>query len=178
MALLNFARKKDTDTISPHLEAFLQGYSIEVMPRTAEKIDDFRYLLPKGTRVYVAHIEGTPIDDMVATAKRIKGEGYDVIVYSEKRWPFFEVSTTFDTVADQKDYTLAATKTVYEGQWGTWRGWSKEVAYPQYFVSGVEMRYEDDSGDGDETAGNGIRVRTTADGFGGIYNADSVTDTI
>jgi hypothetical protein len=31
-----------------------------------------------------------------------------VIVYSEKRWPFFEVSTTFNTVASQKDYTTAA----------------------------------------------------------------------
>ena len=85
MALLNFARKKDTETVSPHMEAFLQGYSIEVMPRTAEKIEDFRDLLPKGTRVYVAHIEGTPIDDMVATAKRIKAEGYDVMPHFPAR---------------------------------------------------------------------------------------------
>jgi hypothetical protein len=41
------------------------------------------------------------------TLNRFLGEGYDVIVYSEKRWPFFEVSTTFNTVASQKDYTLA-----------------------------------------------------------------------
>jgi len=85
MALLNFARKKDVKTVSANLEAFLQGYSIEVMPRTAEKVEDFRDLLPKGTRVYVAHIEGTPIDDMVATAKRIKGEGYDVMPHFPAR---------------------------------------------------------------------------------------------
>jgi methylenetetrahydrofolate reductase (NADPH) len=85
MALLNFARKKETHTVSAHLEAFLQGYSIEVMPRTASKIEDFRDLLPKGTRVYVAHIEGTPIDDMVATAKRIKAEGYDVMPHFPAR---------------------------------------------------------------------------------------------
>jgi len=34
-------------------------------------------------------------------------EGYDIIVYSEKRWPFYEVALEFDTVASQKDYTLA-----------------------------------------------------------------------
>jgi hypothetical protein len=42
---------------------------------------------------------------------RFLGEGYDVIVYSEKRWPFFEVEATFNTVASQKDYTLAAVGT-------------------------------------------------------------------
>jgi len=34
-------------------------------------------------------------------------QGYDAIVYSEKRWPFFELSATFSTVADKSDYTLA-----------------------------------------------------------------------
>ena len=33
-------------------------------------------------------------------------QGFDAIVYSEKRWPFFEVSTTFQTVAGQSDYAL------------------------------------------------------------------------
>jgi methylenetetrahydrofolate reductase (NADPH) len=55
------------------------------MPRTAEKVEDFRALLPKGTRVYIAHIEGTPIEDMVATAKRIANEGYDVMPHFPAR---------------------------------------------------------------------------------------------
>lgn len=78
MALFNF-RAKAAQTPSPtpdQLEAFLQGYSIEVMPRTAEKIEDFRLLLPSGTRVYVAHIEGTPIEEMVTTAARLVDEGF------------------------------------------------------------------------------------------------------
>jgi methylenetetrahydrofolate reductase (NADPH) len=87
MALLNF--KKSTDpvagSLSPEVENFLQGYSIEVMPRTAAKIDNFRDLLPKGTRVYIAHIEGTPIEDMVSTAKRLKNEGYDVMPHFPAR---------------------------------------------------------------------------------------------
>ncbi|MEM9551034.1 MAG: methylenetetrahydrofolate reductase, partial [Pseudomonadota bacterium] len=73
MALLNFKRR-DAEVegpVNPDVEAFLDGYSIEVMPRTADKVDDFKALLPKGTRVYIAHIEGTPIEDMVRTAKRL-----------------------------------------------------------------------------------------------------------
>lgn len=71
--------------VNPDMEAFLKGYSIEVMPRTAAKVEDFRHILPKGTRVYIAHIEGTPIEDMVATAKRINAEGYDVMPHFPAR---------------------------------------------------------------------------------------------
>jgi methylenetetrahydrofolate reductase (NADPH) len=79
MALLNF-RREATPTTSHNaaeMAAFLEGLSIEVMPRTAEKVEDFRPLLPKGTRVYIAHIEGTPIEEMLATAKRLRNEGFE-----------------------------------------------------------------------------------------------------
>ncbi len=87
MALLNF-RRSDTarpEGASAEVEAFLKGFSIEVMPRTAEKIEDFRTLLPKGTRVYIAHIDGTPIEDMVATAKRLHAEGFPVMPHFPAR---------------------------------------------------------------------------------------------
>ncbi len=86
MALLNF-KKRDAQvpSNSAKMEALLQGYSIEVMPRTAEKVDDFRALLPKGTRVYIAHIEGTPIEDMIATAKRLADDGYPVMPHFPAR---------------------------------------------------------------------------------------------
>jgi methylenetetrahydrofolate reductase (NADPH) len=89
MALLNF-KKRDAGAnapapVNPQVEAFLQGYSIEVMPRTAEKVENFRDLLPEGTRVYIAHIEGTPIDDMVATAKRLADDGYPVMPHFPAR---------------------------------------------------------------------------------------------
>lgn len=77
MAIFSFGRKADTAAGSAALARFLQGFSIEVMPRTAEKIEDFRQLLPEGTRVYIAHIEGTPIADMVATAARLRAEGFE-----------------------------------------------------------------------------------------------------
>ncbi|MCT8160568.1 methylenetetrahydrofolate reductase [Pseudoruegeria sp. SHC-113] len=89
MALLKFKKKPeftlDAAPVSPTVEAFLDGYSIEVMPRTAEKVEDFRSLLPAGTRVYIAHIEGTPIEDMVATAKRLAHEGYPVMPHFPAR---------------------------------------------------------------------------------------------
>lgn len=61
------------------------GYSIEIMPRTSAKIDDFTALLPPQTRVYIAHIEGTPIDDMIATAARLSGQGYQVMPHFPAR---------------------------------------------------------------------------------------------
>ena len=52
-------------------------FSIEVMPRTAKNIDDFRRILPKKTTVYVAHLEDTPIEEMFFTCKRLISEGMD-----------------------------------------------------------------------------------------------------
>jgi len=87
MALLKF--KKDdgpvAGTLSAEVEALLQNYSIEVMPRTAQKVEDFTALLPAGTRVYIAHIEGTPIEEMVATAKRLNADGFPVMPHFPAR---------------------------------------------------------------------------------------------
>ena len=90
MALLNFKRKDAAETAAPlagnaAVEAFLRGYSIEVMPRTLAKVEDIRSLLPEGTRVYIAHIEGTPIEDMVATARRLHEAGYPVMPHFPAR---------------------------------------------------------------------------------------------
>ncbi len=89
MALFQFnKRSAQSDTAAPvnaRMEALLQGHSIEVMPRTAAKVEDFRALLAPGTRVYIAHIEGTPIEDMVATAKRLNEDGYPVMPHFPAR---------------------------------------------------------------------------------------------
>ena len=58
------------------LTNFLKGFSVEVTPRAASKIENFSDLIPKGTLVYIAHIEGTPIEEMVETAKKINDQGY------------------------------------------------------------------------------------------------------
>jgi len=55
---------------------FLNGYSIEVTPNAAAKIENFAEVLPANTRIYIAHIEGTPFEDMLKTAKKITDEGF------------------------------------------------------------------------------------------------------
>ena len=55
------------------------------MPRTAAKIENFNSILPKETSVYIAHLEGVSIDDMLLTAKRINREGYEVVPHFPAR---------------------------------------------------------------------------------------------
>ena len=80
-----FARRAVSRPAGTDIATFLRGFSIEVMPRTAAKVESFRDILPAGTRVYVAHIEGTPIEDMVATARRLAREGFPVMPHFPAR---------------------------------------------------------------------------------------------
>lgn len=86
MAVIDFfARRAAARPAGAGIAEFLSGFSIEVMPRTAAKVESFSDILPAGTRVYIAHIEGTPIEDMVATARRIAGEGFPVMPHFPAR---------------------------------------------------------------------------------------------
>lgn len=123
MALLNF-RKRD-DASAPNAGAndaklvdFLQDFSIEVMPRTAEKVENFRALLPEGTRVYIAHIDGTEIDDMVATAARLARDGFEVM-------PHFPARSIKDT-ATLSDWIMR-----YQGEAGVTSGLILAGGIPQ-----------------------------------------------
>jgi methylenetetrahydrofolate reductase (NADPH) len=85
--ILDFFGRREARPARPAapVAEFLQGFSIEVMPRTAAKVEDFRALLPECTRVYIAHIDGTPIEEMVATAKRLAAEGFPVMPHFPAR---------------------------------------------------------------------------------------------
>ncbi len=86
MSILSaFSSKEDNKKASDQLKNFLTDFSIEVMPRTASKIESFKEILPQNTRVYIAHIEGVPIEEMVETAKRISGEGFAVMPHFPAR---------------------------------------------------------------------------------------------
>ena len=61
---------------SEAIKKFLDGFSVEVTPKAASKIENFEDYIPSGTLVYIAHIEGTPIEEMVATAKKINDQGF------------------------------------------------------------------------------------------------------
>ncbi len=83
--LLSFVRRTATAPAGAAMAGLLQDFSIEVMPRTAAKIADFRDLLPAGTRVYLAHIDGTDFAEMLATARRLADEGFAVMPHFPAR---------------------------------------------------------------------------------------------
>lgn len=83
--ILSFFRKAAPAPASAGVEALLEDFSIEVMPRTAAKIADFREILPAGTRVYLAHIDGTDFAEMLAAARRLAGEGFRVMPHFPAR---------------------------------------------------------------------------------------------
>ena len=59
-------------------------------------------------RDYVRNIVDITTNDIAdTTMNTFIREGYDTIVYSEKRWPFYEVALNFTTVGGQSDYAMA-----------------------------------------------------------------------
>jgi methylenetetrahydrofolate reductase (NADPH) len=55
----------------------VDGFSIETTPGSAAKIPDYREHLRPGTTVAVTFLPGSDFADTVATAKRLKAEGFD-----------------------------------------------------------------------------------------------------
>ena len=62
--------------LTKNISKLVKNFSIEVMPRTLGKLENIENLWPKKTRVYIAHLEGTTIEDMLVTAKRIKSASF------------------------------------------------------------------------------------------------------
>lgn len=71
--------------INTHLKDFISGYSMEVIPKTVAKTDSFRDILPKSTRVYLAHLKNEDIAQMVAAAKKLNHEGFTVMPHIPAR---------------------------------------------------------------------------------------------
>jgi len=85
MTIIDFLSRSRNPAAASFSPGLTGGWSIEVMPRTAAKIDSFRDILPPETRVYIAHIAGTPIEDMVATARRLSDQGFAVMPHLPAR---------------------------------------------------------------------------------------------
>jgi methylenetetrahydrofolate reductase (NADPH) len=60
------------DGLKQEIMDFLEGYSIETTPHDEKNFDEIIGVLPIGTRVYVAHPPGSPIDDVVKLSIRMK----------------------------------------------------------------------------------------------------------
>ena len=71
--------------VSENIENFLNDFSIEVTPNAAKKINQFSDYLSPGTLVYIAHIEGTPIEETVDTAKKITNQGFKAMPHFPAR---------------------------------------------------------------------------------------------
>jgi methylenetetrahydrofolate reductase (NADPH) len=64
---------------------FMKTCSVEVTPNGARKIDNFRAILKKGTKVYVTFLAGTRFEDTIRTVKRLHDEGMTVVPHIAAR---------------------------------------------------------------------------------------------
>ena len=71
--------------INTYLKDFISGYSIEVIPKTVAKTESFGDILPKSTRVYLAHLQDADITEMVLAAKKLNDEGFTVMPHIPAR---------------------------------------------------------------------------------------------
>lgn len=85
MTSVRLATTTATDSGTDPVADFLEGWSIEVTPRTLAKVPDLANRLPAGTEVYLAHIEGTPFEEMEAAAARLRADDVTVIPHLPAR---------------------------------------------------------------------------------------------
>jgi len=72
---MNDSIKLTAEELQQAIVDYLRTYSIEATPHDAAKLDEIAAELPPGTRVYVAHPPGTPIDDVVDLSIELKRRG-------------------------------------------------------------------------------------------------------
>lgn len=75
-AVMNDTSRISGDELLSAVQDFLADYSIETTTHDESKFDEIAAELSPGTRVYVAHVPGTPIDDVVSLALRFRDAGF------------------------------------------------------------------------------------------------------
>lgn len=71
------ARKKDAPAEVQAVMDLMAGFTVETTPASAAKVEDFRTMLRPGTTVYITFLPGSDYNDTIATAKRLREEGFD-----------------------------------------------------------------------------------------------------
>lgn len=66
-------------------QPFLATFSVEVTPKQVQKLGSLKTLLPQGTRIFIAHIEGTPISEMIACARDLRADGFHPVPHFPAR---------------------------------------------------------------------------------------------
>ncbi|MBA8908267.1 methylenetetrahydrofolate reductase [Aminobacter sp. P9b] len=73
-----FERKSAAEPTAPaDISGLLNGFSVEVLPKTVGRLLERSEGLPARSRVYIAYIQGTDIVDMVSTARRLTDAGFE-----------------------------------------------------------------------------------------------------
>src|SRR5436190_22973779 len=83
------------------IQNFVKNYSIETTVLQAERVERFDEILPRGTRLYIAHIPGTSFLDTVALARRLRREGMEPVPHL--------VARRIETVAALEDHLARLT---------------------------------------------------------------------
>lgn len=78
-AAMDETQKLSGPELLEHVQNFVNDYSIEATTHDEAKFDEIVSELNAGTRVYIAHVPGTPIDDVVSLALRFKDAGFSPV---------------------------------------------------------------------------------------------------
>lgn len=76
---MNGVTAVQAEELKQQIVSFLERYSIEATPHDSGKLDEIVAELPAGTRVYVAHPPGSPIEDVVALSVELKQRGLTAV---------------------------------------------------------------------------------------------------
>ena len=61
------------------IQDLVKGYSIETTVRESQRIERYSDIVPRGTKLYIAHVPGTSPEDTVALAGRLRKEGMEPV---------------------------------------------------------------------------------------------------
>ena len=79
------AHSIDPDDERKEIAEFLSDFSIEVTPKAAAKIEDFRSMLRPGASVYITFLAGSDFNDTIALAERLRREGFNPVPHIAAR---------------------------------------------------------------------------------------------
>ena len=78
------AERASTDLVEA-IRDFVEPYSIETTPREGARVQNYADLVGRGRRMYIAHIAGTPYNELIALAARLRQEGLEPVMHVTAR---------------------------------------------------------------------------------------------
>ena len=74
----------DTE-LGKNIRCLTQGFSVEVLPKTASKIKHFSDFLPDGTKIFIPYLPGASFQDCVPLTTRLRQEGMEPVPHIAAR---------------------------------------------------------------------------------------------